>query len=86
MRRAEPERWAGKLLFVQLAHETQGEEGTHVLEVGSDLHVDLVPASVAFHLGHLDLGLTERTTSTVLRRQALRPTMSETVESLQIPM
>src|SRR6185503_4380013 len=43
------------LLLIQLAHQRQREERSHVLEVGTDLHVHLVPARLARHVLDGDL-------------------------------
>ena len=49
-----------QLLFVELAHEGEGEERAHVLEVRAHLHADLVPAGFAGDVLNRDGGAAKR--------------------------
>ena len=48
------------LALVELAHQRQLEAGSHVLDVGNDLQVALVPARVSRHILDRDLDVTQR--------------------------
>lgn len=43
--------------LIELAHQAQGEERTHILEVGANPHIHLIPARVARHVLNQDLRL-----------------------------